>query len=211
VNINPALSRLAVNISELRNDPRNARIHDQRSIETIAVSLREFGQQKPLIALKDGTVIAGNGTLEAARALGWKKVAVVRFEDEAKARAFAIADNRTAELSTWDNGVLADVLGDLKDDIDLAAIGFNGFDIRRILGDFEPANNPDEEWKGMPDFEQGDETAARKLIVNFQSDEDAARFAELLTQHFGIEVGPKTKSVWWPKVEREDLVSKRYK
>lgn len=92
-----------VAVDELRFDPRNARKHDQPSIDAIAASLREFGQQKPIVATADGTVIAGNGILAAARVVGMKSVMVMRtsLDGEALAR-FAIADNRVAELSAWD-------------------------------------------------------------------------------------------------------------
>lgn len=113
-NINPALSRLATPVTSLYLDAQNARAHGERSISAIAASLTEFGQQKPIVALKNGVVIAGNGTLTAAQQLGWTHVAAVRFEDAAKARAFAIADNRTAELSEWDPKVLAATLDELS-------------------------------------------------------------------------------------------------
>lgn len=106
-NINPALQPLARPIEVLKEDPRNARRHDQRSVDAIAESLTLHGQQKPVVALKDGTVIAGNGTLQAARSLGWGRLAAVVFEDVSMARAYALADNRTAELSTWDPAALA--------------------------------------------------------------------------------------------------------
>lgn len=119
-NINPGLKKLATSLDDLRPDPNNARSHGGRSIEAIASSLREFGQQKPIIALDDGTVIAGNGTLEAARSLGWSKLAVIRFADAAKARAYALADNRTAELSEWDPARLAE-------NLDAIAAEFSGW------------------------------------------------------------------------------------
>lgn len=106
-NINPALQPLARPIEVLKEDPRNARRHDQRSVDAIAESLTLHGQQKPVVALKDGTVIAGNGTLQAARSLGWGRLAAVVFEDASRARAYALADNRTAELSAWDPAALA--------------------------------------------------------------------------------------------------------
>lgn len=106
-NINPALQPLARPIEVLKEDPRNARRHDQRSVDAIAESLTLHGQQKPVVALKDGTVIAGNGTLQAARSLGWTRLAAVVFEDVSRARTYALADNRTAELSAWDPAALA--------------------------------------------------------------------------------------------------------
>lgn len=76
------------------------------------------------------TVVAGNGTLEAARALGWATVAITRIpatwtSDEA--RAYALADNRTAELATWDDDALGAALTSLDAaGWDLNELGFDG-------------------------------------------------------------------------------------
>lgn len=102
-------------VEELANDPANARKHDARSIESIAASLTRFGQQKPIVVDGRGVVRAGNGTLEAARTLGWGKIAVVVTElDGDEATAFAIADNRTSDLSYWDPDRLLEQLNDLS-------------------------------------------------------------------------------------------------
>lgn len=90
-------------LDTLHEDPRNARRHPTRNLDAIKASLRDLGQQKPIVVKTDGTIIAGNGTFRAAQALGWKEIAVVEFKGSDKAaRAFAIADNRTAELAEWD-------------------------------------------------------------------------------------------------------------
>lgn len=112
----PGLGGLLVPVADLREDPKNARSHDARSVAAIQRSLEQFGQQKPVVALRDGTVIAGNGTLRAARALGWSRLAVVRTDlDGARATAFAVADNRSAELSEWNVPNLADALRGMAD------------------------------------------------------------------------------------------------
>lgn len=131
--INPALSVLARPVDSLKLDERNARKHERRSIDAIKTSLATYGQQKPIVALTSGVVIAGNGTLEAARELGWDRLAVVTFdtEDEARARAFAIMDNRSAELSSWDFEVLASELSTIGD-ID---VGFSSKELARLLGE----------------------------------------------------------------------------
>jgi hypothetical protein len=113
VKINPDIQSLARPIAWFKPDPRNARKHSPRNIKAIADSLRNFGQQKPVVALPDGTVVAGNGTLEAAKVLGLSSLACVVIEDEKAARAYAIADNRTAELAEWDPTGLEDALKDL--------------------------------------------------------------------------------------------------
>jgi hypothetical protein len=56
-----------VEVSTLLNDPANVRKHNERNLESIKASLARFGQQKPIVVGRDGVVIAGNGTLAAAR------------------------------------------------------------------------------------------------------------------------------------------------
>jgi len=115
-------------IVDLSLDPENARKHSQKNLDAIKASLTKFGQRKPIVINNKGVILAGNGTVEAAKDLGWDQidVAVVPADwDEATARAFALADNRTAELAEWDENVLAKQLLELSDeDFDIEAIGF---------------------------------------------------------------------------------------
>lgn len=121
-------------IADFKPDPHNARQHSAINLEAIRESLHVFGQVKPIVALDDGTVIAGNGTLTAAKMLGWTHLAAVIFPDVEKAKAFAIADNRTAELATWDQTVLADALRSFEaDGVDLAAVGFDAAEAAAII------------------------------------------------------------------------------
>ena len=115
-------------ITDLSQDPANARTHDERNLATITASLRRFGQQKPIVVDTSGVVRAGNGTLAAAASLGWDTVEVVETDLQgSEATAYAIADNRTAELAGWDSDVLAATLGAIAaDDPDLlAAAGYD--------------------------------------------------------------------------------------
>ncbi len=107
----------SIAVGELLNDPANVRLHNARNLETIKASLLRFGQQKPIVVDGDGVVVAGNGTLAAARELGWQSVHVVRSALTGSDRAaYAIADNRTAELAEWDEGALAGQLSALAID-----------------------------------------------------------------------------------------------
>ncbi len=112
------LRPLAVPIDGLKLDPGNARQHDEGNLAAIAASLREFGQVKPIVVHRDTKIIeAGNGTFLAAQTLGWSHLAVVFVEhDAAAARGFSIADNRTAELATWNDELLAGLLEEMQDD-----------------------------------------------------------------------------------------------
>jgi DNA modification methylase len=121
-----------VNINSLTPDPANARKHDGKNLKAIASSLEKFGQRKPIVVTPDSIVVAGNGTVEAAKSLGWTEIAVARTPigwtwDQIK--AFALADNRTAELAEWDDKVLADQLLELDaNGWELEELGFENLE-----------------------------------------------------------------------------------
>ena len=117
-----------VAVEGLSFDPSNARKHSDNNLSAIAESLKQFGQRKPIVVTADNVVVAGNGTLEAARFLGWPKIDVVRapadWSDD-QVKAFALADNRTAELAEWNPEVLSDQLLELDEaGFDVEALGF---------------------------------------------------------------------------------------
>ena len=120
-------------VADLSLDPSNVRKHSRRNLDAIKASLRKFGQQKPIVVDAKGIVLAGNGTLTAAKELGWTEIQITRTElAGVEATAFAIADNRTAELAEWDDS-LTDVLKSLSEEgFDLSDIGFAADDIKDI-------------------------------------------------------------------------------
>ena len=124
-------------VADLSLDPSNVRKHSRRNLDAIKASLRKFGQQKPIVVDAKGIVIAGNGTMTAAQELGWTEIAAVRTElVGVEATAFAIADNRSAELAEWDEDALAKVLESLKvEDADLlAATGYDAAEVDKMIG-----------------------------------------------------------------------------
>lgn len=124
-----------IRLDEISQDPANVRKHSDRNIEAIVASLRAFGQQKPIVVDNRGIILAGNGTYEAAKRLGWETIEVYRTGLEGRdAVAFAIADNRTGELAEWDLQALGATMRDLKDSgFDLASLGWEDFEINPIL------------------------------------------------------------------------------
>jgi site-specific DNA-methyltransferase (adenine-specific) len=117
----------SVRITDLVSDPNNARKHDEKNIDAIKGSLTQFGQRKPIV-VQGNVVIAGNGTLEAARQLGWDEIDIVQVPNDwtpEQAKAYALADNRSAELAKWDMQVLNAQLMELDSvEFDIEAIGF---------------------------------------------------------------------------------------
>lgn len=111
-----SLQQLAVPINDLIVDPANAMGHSKENLDAIRGSLRVYGQRKPIVVNRRNNVVeAGNGTLTAARSLGWQRIAVVFVDDDpAVAAGFAIADNRTAQLAEWDEEALDKLLREVE-------------------------------------------------------------------------------------------------
>ena len=95
-------------INALKTNPRHARKHSTQAIEKLAVSMRNMGFIVPLIVNADGMILAGHGRYRAAQKLGLKDVPVIRVHHltEAMQRAYALADNKLAELGCWDDELL---------------------------------------------------------------------------------------------------------
>jgi site-specific DNA-methyltransferase (adenine-specific) len=131
---------IQVPIGELTIDPANARKHSKRNLESIAASLKRFGQQKPIVIDKAKVVRAGNGTLQAAISLGWETIGCVMTElTGPDAMAYAIADNRTAELAEWDDPVLKATLEALADEDKelLDACGYTAEELEAMVAEVE--------------------------------------------------------------------------
>lgn len=132
---------LSVKIDDLLLDDKNARKHSERNLAAIVHSLSKFGQRKPIV-VRNGKVLAGNGTLLAAKELGWEKIQVVEAPqdwDENTAKAYALADNRTAELAEWEDAELARQL------LELEAADWNiedlGFDMPQVVEEGKPEDD----------------------------------------------------------------------
>ncbi len=113
-------------LKDIKLDPDNARKHDKRNLDAIKASLEKFGQQKPIVVDGRDVVLAGNGTLMAAKDLKWETLKVVRSALKGHdATAYAIADNRATDLSEWEDKILDMQLTVLNEqNYDLSAIGF---------------------------------------------------------------------------------------
>lgn len=185
-------------VADLTPDPKNARRHPPRSIAAIAGSLSEFGQAKPIV-VRHGVVIAGNGTLLAALSLGWTRLAAVRLPDEwddAKVRAYAIADNRTSDLATWDYEELVASLGDIGEAALIEAAGFTSEEYDDMLARLQEAAAP-ETGPGSGGFQDG-------MTSQVPIQDYAARYADKSTRLLVLEY---PNAVWlWAE---EHLVQRR--
>ena len=126
----------------------NPRTHSPQQLQKISASLARFGFLVPVLVDGSNNVIVGNARLEAAKQLHFSSVPIVCVEHltPKEIKAFAIAENRTAELAGWDSKLLAIDLQELsiEDTIDITVTGFDTPEIDLIIGDASAADPLDE-------------------------------------------------------------------
>jgi hypothetical protein len=194
------------NIKDLKADPRNARKRTTRSADMIKESLEKYGPARSVVIDEFGTLIAGHGTVEAAKKAGVTKVRIVEPEKgeliavrrsdltpEEKV-SLGIADNRTSDLSDWD----ASLLKELDKEFDLSGLFFQDeLEILYRQDEAETADaDPNAEWEaaGMPEFEN-ENLVYRKLIVSFEDEAGVAEFFRLIGQTYT----ENTRSITFPE------------
>lgn len=125
-------------IDLLKPYPGNARTHDDKQVALIGRSLETFGWMTPIIAQRDGTIIAGHGRWLSAKLIGLAECPVVRVEhlSDDQIRAYRLADNRLAELSGWDRDILEIELQHLSSvelDFNIETIGWEHAELDLLL------------------------------------------------------------------------------
>ena len=114
-------------IAEMQPYEDNPR-HNDGAVDAVAASIKEFGFKVPVILDDNGVVVAGHTRILAAKQLGLVAVPCIVASDLSpeQVRAFRLADNKVAEIATWDNAKLAEELTALAvTDIDMELFGFD--------------------------------------------------------------------------------------
>ena len=105
-------------IKDLKSDHKNARRRTDRSASLIAESLKRYGAARSIVIDEEGRILAGNGTVEGAKKAGITNVRIIEAEgdeliavrrtglSEDEKVGLALADNRSSDLSEWDNEML---------------------------------------------------------------------------------------------------------
>ncbi|WP_020182128.1 DNA methyltransferase [Methylotenera sp. 1P/1] len=126
----PKITVIYRSSGELKPDPANPRIHSPKQVKQIAVSIKAFGFNVPVLVDRNDYVIAGHGRLLACQQLGITQVPTICLDNLTphQVTAFRIADNRLTDTSVWDDKLLAEQLKALslsELDFSLEAIGFD--------------------------------------------------------------------------------------
>ena len=105
-------------IKDLKSDHKTARRRTDRSAELIKESLQRYGAARSIVIDEDNRILAGNGTIEGAKEAGINRIRVIETDGdeviavrrtgltEEQKVGLALADNRTADLSEWDQEML---------------------------------------------------------------------------------------------------------
>lgn len=158
-----------VGIDSIQPYENNARSHGKEDVKAIVKSIEEFGFNDP-IGVWNNQIVEGHGRLLAAKELGMKEVPIIRLDEltDEQRKAYALAHNKTAELSDWDFDVLASELQEITD-IDMTEFGFfipeissseNEEDPEELFDDIEKL----ETHYGVP--YQGNKSRIADLIIN---------------------------------------------
>jgi hypothetical protein len=140
--------------AELTPYPKNPRRHSDTQIAQIAGSIAQFGFNSPILIDSRGNIIAGHGRYLASLKLGLDTVPVVVLDhlSETEKRAYILADNKLAELSSFDDDLLRTELAELRDaEIDLGGLGFSDDELRVLLADVEIAGAAEAEEEQIPE------------------------------------------------------------
>jgi site-specific DNA-methyltransferase (adenine-specific) len=135
---------LLASISDLRSDHKNARKRTDRSAALIKESITRYGAARSIVIDEENRILAGNGTIEGAKAAGIKNVRIIETNGdeiiavkrtgltEDQKIGLALADNRTSDLSEWDK----EMLHQLSEEHDITP-WFEAEDLAEIMGEVE--------------------------------------------------------------------------
>ena len=166
-------------INSLKADHKNARKRTDRSAELIKQSLERYGAARSIVIDEDNRILAGNGTVDGAKAAGIKNVRIIDTEgdeiiairrtglSEDEKVGLALADNRTSDLSEWDQ----EMLHHLSKEHDLAP-WFEQTDLDALLEDAEAA---------FPELDDGDKQPFQQMAFTLHDDQ-AVIVQEALTK-----------------------------
>lgn len=161
-------------LKDLTPYPGNARTHNVAAIEQ---SLRRNGQYRAIVVREGGTILAGHGTVEAAKRLKWKSLHghVVKCDDET-ARRIVLVDNRSNDLGGYDKEALFGLMDGLSGEL-LEGTGFDDKAKAALVEKFEETA-ADESWE--PKYE---------LLVECQDEQQQQELHErLVSEGFNVKV-----------------------
>ena len=165
-------------IKPYKNNPREI---PMESVQKVINSIREFGNNQPIVVDNDNIIVVGHTRWKALKQLGKAKAFVVKKDfPKGQAMAYRIMDNRSGEESKWSNKLLASELNILKDEnFDLQLTGFNLTELENLANDKELGfvqNSKDLKENFNVEFPDGMEVTHVKMVQLFLNTETEKEF-----------------------------------
>ena len=173
-----------VPLEKLKSDPKNARKRTSQSKYLIEESLRRYGAARSIVIDEDNRVLAGNGTIDGAKAAGISNVRMIETDgdeiiavkrkglSEDEKVGLALADNRTADLSEWD----AAMLHSLSQETDIGP-WFSEDDVEELLGKADELEDIDED---LSDDQSGKLTGTYQILIDCSTEVEQTATLETL-------------------------------
>ena len=176
-------------IKKLKVNPKNVKQHSEDQIDDLIQLMKWSKFKDPIVIDKSNVIWAGHGRLLAAKKLGLKQVPVIYLEGLTKDQKnlFLLMDNKINE-SPWIAENVKFVFDSIKP-MEFGAFKMNFDDYFQLNPDLN-----EEDWSGMPEFMQNSEEAYQRIVLNFETKEDVAWFADLVKQA----ITSRTRSMWIP-------------
>lgn len=142
-------------LSDIKPYDRNPRKND-RAVETVMTSIKEFGFQQPIVVDKNNVIVVGHTRFRAAKKLNLKTVPVLIADqlNEDQIRAYRIMDNKSNEFAEWDLDLLLAEMKELDGRIDMMLTGFREDEFQYMSDD--SMRTEDEKDNSTPPLTTGD-------------------------------------------------------
>lgn len=123
-----------ISIYDIKAYENNPRRITERAVEAVAASIKNFGFINPVVIDRDNVIVCGHTRLLAAKRLGIQEVPCVIVDEltPEQVQAFRVIDNKTSELTSWDNEKLDLELEELNLNFDMGEFGFEDEGIKQI-------------------------------------------------------------------------------
>lgn len=163
-------------VSELKAYENNPRKNDN-AVEAVANSIKEFGFKVPIVIDGNNIIVCGHTRLKAAMKLGMETVPCIIANDltDEQIKAFRLADNKTAELATWDFCKLFDEIQGIN--LDMTDFGFPNTD-QMLDGIFE-----ENEFEEEKEEDTKEDDSGYKVIVKCPDGRARDELISLLQEH----------------------------
>lgn len=196
-----------IKLSDLQPDNHNANKGTERGRALLEKSLHQYGAGRSILLDKNGRIIAGNKTAQTAGEIGIEDVVIIRTDgkklvavmredldlNDEEARMLAYADNRVGQVDLeWD---AAEMLADMTAGLPLDEFWFD-WELEQIAAIGGGPDDPNEHWKGMPEFEHKDLTDGAAFVIRIflQNEEELKELGELIGKDL-----TDRKFVWFSK------------